>query len=114
MLMSMPVTLGEAGHRRFLIPDRPGTRATSDRWLFVVEQQARVDRRIACLRQREARADLLVAGHLDLDREPAVEKPVVLDPEVDVDQRLPPAVLAVPGYLRLEEGTLRERLAVGQ
>lgn len=65
--------------------------------LLVLEQQPRVDRRIARLRQRETCADPLMAEHIDLDRQPPVEKLLLPDPEVDVDQRVLLAVLAVPG-----------------
>ena len=56
-------------------------------------------------------ADPLVAEHVDLDRQPLVEKFVVLDAEVDVDQRLLPAVLTISRRIRLEESTRCDRRA---
>src|ERR1700759_3191407 len=82
--------------------------------LLVLKQQALVDRWIARLRQREMCADPLVAEHVDLDRQPLVEKFLVIDAEVDVDQRLLPAVLAISRRIRLEESTRCDRRAVGQ
>jgi pimeloyl-ACP methyl ester carboxylesterase len=55
--------------------------------LLVVEQQPRVDRRVAGLRQRELRPDFLVAVHVDFNRHLLVEELLLLDAEIEADQR---------------------------
>lgn len=79
-----------------------------------LEQQSRVDPGVTRLREREGRAGLLEARHLDLDRQLLVEQLLCIDQEIEVDQRELRAALAVTRLLGLEEERAGDLLPVRQ